>query len=376
MESRKSARGKFGARVGRHRWLALSIGLVGALVLAEILARLYVAWSGLVVAESDESNWPRSFTDHTAAYVETYSMVEGGMRYTCGKATAETPYRLAIVGDSFAYGAGVPDCADFPSLVNIARPDVVVSNFGRPGAGFDEYLEITEEKVCGAQFDGVLLLICGNDFLGVQDGLLERAASYSRLAGLASALMERTSPDNFAKQFLTKLGLAGPLPPGTPLPLTYRQMTVEPSGGGRRVLVKLLEDLSISREFALHTSEPPDDLLESNLELLDKLMDRTRGCTRDIWVAVVPNGATYSAQQREFIASFGGILPPEGKPSIIEQKVRAVAEECGVNFIETDSSFAPEADEAYYVSDFHWTVAGHRIMAGRVLNALAKLPRL
>ena len=359
----------------RFWWLALPLGLGAAAALAEILARIYVAWSGIVVVQNDDSQWPRSFTDHTAAYVQTYSMVEGGTRLTCGKSADSAPYRLAVIGDSFAYGAGVPDCSDFSSLVNVALPAVGVRNLGRPGAGIDEYLAMTEKRVCKADFDGVLLLICGNDFLDADKGFIKRAAPFSRLAGLSSALVDRAAPNHWALRFMSKLGLVGPRPPGTPLALTYEQITVPSPQGGQRLLVKLLDDLSISREFALHVSLPPKEFLERNLALFEKLLARARECSRDVYVAVVPNGAAYSEKQREFISANQGMLPPLGEPSLVEEKVRELSVAYGAHFIETDASFAPEADEAYYANDIHWTAVGHRIMAGRLLNALATRPQ-
>jgi hypothetical protein len=89
----------------------------------------------------------------------------------------------------------------------------------------------------------------------------------------------------------------------------------------------------------------------------------------------VPNGAAYSEKQREFISANQGMLPPLGEPSLVEEKVRELSVAYGAHFIETDASFAPEADEAYYANDIHWTAVGHRIMAGRLLNALATRPQ-
>ncbi len=356
----------------RGWWIAFSLGLVASVVLAEGLAYVYISTSGIIVPLKEGCDFQGDFRDYTAAYTHTYTLVENSERLTCGKTEGETNYRLAVLGDSFGYGVGVADCQDFSSLVNQQLPTVEVRNVSQAAAGMEQYLSITEERICGGGFDGVFLVLCGNDFLDSPESLLMHWSKHSNVAGLAYSLMGRPPPNTWAIRFLAGLGIVEAPAPGTPLNLTWWQKTVQPVRGNRRLLVTLLDDLSTSREFALHLSEPPADRSARNIELFHDLLSRAEECSTDIWVAVVPNGAAYSVPQREFIASYGGVLPPLGQPGSVGEMARKVAEEHGARFVETDRAFAPEADAAYYVNDIHWTARGHQIMAARLLDAVTE----
>jgi hypothetical protein len=356
----------------RGWWMALLFGVVLSVVLAEVLAYVYISISGVTVPLLEGREFTGEFEDHTAAYTHTYTLVAESERLVCGEEQAESPYRLAVLGDSFGYGVGVADCEDFSSIVNLGLPDVKVRNVSQVAAGMNQYLEILDDRVCGADFDGIFLLLCGNDFLDSPESLLAVMSRRSNVAGLAYTLLGRPPPNNWAVRFFARFGLVEHPAPGTPLKLTWWQKTVRPPVGDRRVLVTLLDDLSTSREFALHLSNPPLALAERNVELFNDLLDRAADCSKEVWVAVVPNGAAYSPKQREFIASFGGVLPPEGRTGLVQKLVQEAAASHGARYVETDSVFAQEADAAYYANDIHWTVRGHQIMAGRVFQALTE----
>ncbi len=352
-------------------WLALLLGLVFSGVLAEGIAATYIRLSGITVPIADDYDFAGQFQDHNASYHLVYRLEGANERFVCGNQLQENPYRFAVLGDSFAFGAGVPDCQDFSSIVNLSLPGVEIQNVSQVGAGFDQYLEILEERVCDQGFDGLFLLLFGDDFLDSPESLLSSMARHSNVAGLALNVLGRPSPNHWAVRYLADLGLVDPPPPGTPLNLTWRQTTVQPyRGRGRRLRVTLLADLSESRECGLHLSTPPQERLDRNTVLLHELLHRASSCSQEVWVAVVPNGAAYSHKMREFILSFGGMLPPEGLPGVVEKIVREATAEHGARFVETTRAFAPEADDAYYVKDVHWTPRGHQIMAGLLMRAL------
>jgi hypothetical protein len=363
-------------RFALSRWVALSLGAVASLAVAELLAYAYISWSGVVVAQKAGFEWKGNFTDYTAAYVHTYTMQKNGERPVCGQKPATPSYKLVVLGDSFGFGAGVADCHEFPSLVNIQQSSLMVRNASQVGGGMEDYIAIMEERVCGEGFDGLFLMLCGNDFLFPPASLLNRLSKYSSLAGLTNSVVRRMPKDNPFIRFLSRTGIVKIPPPGKPLAFTHRQMTVPSEDGKRRLLIPLLNDLSPTRDFARLLSNPPPDLAAKNLKLLHKLLARARECSKDVWVAVVPNAAAFPGKQRDFIASFGGTLPPVGESSLVEKMVRETAQEYGAHFVETDTTFAPEVDSAYYANDIHWTSRGHQIMAGLVLNELAKLPQL
>jgi hypothetical protein len=352
--------------------MALLFGLVLSVVLAEVLAYVYISISGVTVPLLEGREFTGKFEDHTAAYTHSYTLVADNERLVCSKDGADPSYHLAVLGDSFGYGVGVADCEDFSSIVNLALPDVKVRNVSQAAAGIDQYLEILDDRVCDAGFDGIFILLCGNDFLDSPESLLAVMSRRSNVAGLAYTLLGRPPPNNWAVRFLARFGLVEHPAPGTPLRLTWWQKTIQPPEGDRRVLVTLLDDLSTSREFAMHLSNPPRELADRNIELFHELLDRASECSKEVWVAVVPNGAAYSPKQREFVASFGGVLPPEGRTGLVQKLVREAAASHGARYVETDSAFAPEADAAYYANDIHWTARGHQIMAGRVLQALTE----
>lgn len=356
--------------LARSRGGALCLGLIVSVVLAEIVAYAYICWSGTLVPAADDSELPGSFTDYSASYVETYTLVEKGRRLVCGDAPEGEAYRLAIIGDSFGFGAGVSDCQDFPSLVNRSLPQVEVMNASRPAAGFEGYLTVADEEVCGQGFDGILLLVCGNDFGESSEEPLREIARYSNLASLVFARVSRLPTNHLASKLFRSVGLLSPPPPGTPLNIPPQYRTEQIPGTDRRAMVGILEDLAKSREIAVYMSNPPAELAARNRVRLEELVDRALECSDDVWVAVVPNGAAYSSKQRQYISSWGGHLPPEGEAGQVVEIVRQVTLEKGARFIETDTAFAPEADSAYYVRDVHWTSRGHQIMARQLVEAL------
>ncbi len=350
------------------RLLLLVLGLTVALVLAEVVTRGYLRWFRPDFGDSAPA---RQFTDSTASFTITYTFAEGGTRQPCRVPPKEDPYNLAVIGDSFAFGVGVPDCRDFPSLVNAAQRHVAVYNLGKPAAGMTDYQEVTDERLCRGRVDGTLLLLFGNDFLEGPSGLLKRGHKHARLAWLMNMRLAMNPPGETASAILAALRLIDQPIPGTPLALEADQLNVEPPDGGLRLRVSLANDLAQSKEYVHYLSFPPPDLAATNLAHLNKLLARLKECSGDVWVAVVPNGAILSGKQRAYVAELGGDLPPLDTPEEILTMVREAALANGAQFLETNAAFAAEADLAYYVDDVHWTPRGHEIMAGVVINALA-----
>ena len=73
-------------------------------------------------------------------------------------------YRIAVVGDSFTYGNGIPDNARFSDLLQSKLPShVEVLNFGRPGANTPEHRQLVQSLLTEVQPDFILLQWYVND---------------------------------------------------------------------------------------------------------------------------------------------------------------------------------------------------------------------
>lgn len=74
-------------------------------------------------------------------------------------------YRVAVMGDSFTYGNGVPEAERFSNLVGAALADrgIEVLNFGFPGNNWPEHVATLERRVLRLRPDFVLLQWGTND---------------------------------------------------------------------------------------------------------------------------------------------------------------------------------------------------------------------
>ncbi len=74
-------------------------------------------------------------------------------------------YRVAVMGDSFTYGNGVPEDLRFSNLVGAAVHDrgIEVLNFGYPGNNWPEHVKTLERRVLRLRPDYVLLQWGTND---------------------------------------------------------------------------------------------------------------------------------------------------------------------------------------------------------------------
>ena len=88
--------------------------------------------------------------------------------YRGGEFDEVTPagtYRVAVMGDSFTYGNGVPEDRRFSNLVGAAVHDrgIEVLNFGYPGNNWPEHVKTLERRVLRLRPDYVLLQWGTND---------------------------------------------------------------------------------------------------------------------------------------------------------------------------------------------------------------------
>src|SRR5262245_22968809 len=147
-----------GAIVGRVRWLkrlGLACGAVAAALLAgEGVLRL----AGRTPASF---LYTGSLRDRQSGWDVTYG-VDGDRRRVTAPARAGTAKRVAVLGDSFAFGQGVPDLQDFTSRLNARLDAWRLDNLGVVGAGLHEYQVVARDLV-DHRYSGVLVVFYGND---------------------------------------------------------------------------------------------------------------------------------------------------------------------------------------------------------------------
>ena len=105
---------------------------------------------------------------------------------------AKTPgkYRIAVVGDSFAFGQGIEEPERFSNLVEgFLGPSYEVFNFGRPGNNMPEHLDVLAQALA-VQPNFVLLQLYVNDF---ETPEMERPQYYPLLPRTLDAKMQAAS---------------------------------------------------------------------------------------------------------------------------------------------------------------------------------------
>lgn len=80
----------------------------------------------------------RSFTWTFNNETHTYTANSQGFRSTTDFHAGDSRLKLAFVGDSFTFGAGVSDDEPFPALLGADSRDRAAWNFGMPGFGVDQ----------------------------------------------------------------------------------------------------------------------------------------------------------------------------------------------------------------------------------------------
>lgn len=99
-------------------------------------------------------------------------------------------YRIAVVGDSFAFGQGIEESERFSNLVEgFLGPSYEVFNFGRPGNNMPEHLDVLAQALA-SQPDFVLLQLYVNDF---ETPDMERPQYYPLLPRTIDAKMQAAS---------------------------------------------------------------------------------------------------------------------------------------------------------------------------------------
>src|SRR5262249_169225 len=81
-----------------------------------------------------------SLRDRQTGYNVGTGVTDANLRVTCGTPRdGNRRRRVAVIGDSFVFGQGIPDCQDMVSNLQRLIPDAVFVNYGNIGVGIDIY---------------------------------------------------------------------------------------------------------------------------------------------------------------------------------------------------------------------------------------------
>jgi hypothetical protein len=248
--------------------------------------------------------------------VDAHGLRDGGARPAPGAV------RVALVGDSFAWGLGVPPDATFAHALELRRPDVDVLNLGVVGYGLDQAVLRLERDGAALRPDVVVLL--GTSTL---------------------ALRARHAFVNYAKPWFTLqdgLVLHG-VPVPSPDALRARELRVPATWQVGRIVAERVE----------RWRHPPADAAP----VVDALLDRWRA---DVAASgAVPVLVTVPTPN-EHGAGAGG-----------EAYARWCSAHRGTCFDGWPTLLARSADGAdLQEATTHWNVAGHAVVAEVVEAAL------
>lgn len=325
--------------------VALLLGLLLALGVGEVAVRIVEGPPAWFLFSG-------SFRDRRIGFDVEYHVTDALRRVTCdprGEAANGRP-RIAVIGDSFVFGQGVPDCHDFVSLLDGRQDAVRFENFGVIGSSPLHYRLVARDMVDGS-YDGALLVFYGNDFPRYGErSPFGVVADHSSLFALIRKAKRRYQVDDRMREIeKTRLDpsrvavfnnvasmIQGPMP-------AYARRCVDPDA----------EEIA---EFAAH--------FEAILAALERSVPREQ-----IVVTMVPQGSVVSHGLRRFIAELGGELAPFGRRGAAYEAVERLATEHGLRFIDTFDEILAHGDEAYWHDDFHWNEIGHERMADLVARA-------
>lgn len=286
-----------------------------------------------------------------------------GMRWKEVDGASADRSRIAVVGDSFAFGlwadrvegalVGVLD-----SLLNSGKFEVL--NFGVPGYGFQDIaLQIEEEVLPLRPRHIVLMFYGGNDFLDTYLGTGRYMASASGTLRLDQENLARKVPSEFlserwsfresvlekARVFsLTRHVLKGLLP-----------------GGGRNLMRR--PDGQVDRSYSSNIfwssrRYPPfaDAAVSLSLRTLEKILEVCSQNQIDLVIVSVP-----SVEQVHFPSLF-----EKGYDVGLPQKyIQEFAGRHGIAYLDLLEPFSDyvrqTGKDLYYLEDGHWNNEGHRV---------------
>jgi hypothetical protein len=291
-----------------------------------------------------------SFRDHQTDWDVTYGVTGENLRVTCGQ-PQDARRKFAVIGDSFVFGQGIPDCQDLTSRLGALVPDAKFVNFGIIGVGIETY-QLVARDLLGPGFSDVIVLFYGNDI----SEIVEHRSFFGTLADSSStfALIRRTKRA-FAVRGLLEAATAG-----------------ADTGAGSATFNNIKSILSEDRAYFSDVADPGEHKLQLfGRQFSTLIAELATDVSRDrLWIAAVPEAVTVSGQVRDFVRSLGGTLPPFGVPGSGYEAIKALSRQEGVRFIDLFPAFLAGGSGDYFPHDLHWSPEGQRLAAQLIAEAI------
>ncbi len=257
-------------------------------------------------------------------------------------------FRIAVLGDSFTFGAGIEDDQLYTAQLEALLKGVEVLNFGLSGTATDQQLLILRRDVLEYRPDMVLVMLCRNDF----DGIL-------------------TDTQFFYPKPFFELGEGGELMlRNVPVPRVSRATRLRHWLRGRSGLFSMIDSVMAPR--ARGEGPNTDEKIMSS----EKLMRRLLLAMRDESEAA---GAGFALA---LVASTGHVYTAgiDSLESRRREMLRSLAEKEGFLFIDLIPEFRNAAREAspgswrrlHFQKDQHWNLAGHALAARILADSLLR----
>lgn len=287
----------------------------------------------------------------------TYSVMPNGARLVCDSTAAPTARRdVFFVGDSFTFGMGVEDLKDFVGLVSCEYPELRFHNFGSIGRGLNYYHMAIEDRMPGAT-KVLFITLFENDVVldrnlfarDIKDWLYRRSLLASLLHHAKVKFQKSLRPYH-----RNSVAEAGP-----EARYNSPRSVFSSNPASLRPVVSLSEAEKLA--FAARLGR----LLGAALEKTPDL---------EIYMTLIPEATTVSEQHQRYYRSVGAtVLPPLGKPSPAYQ---VASEVCGghdaCRFIDIFEEMRAAGAALYFPRDFHLNERGHRYLADKVSEILAR----
>jgi lysophospholipase L1-like esterase len=288
-----------------------------------------------------------SFRDRQTDWDVTYGVTGENLRVTCGQAQ-NARRKFAVIGDSFVFGQGIPDCQDLTSRLGALVPDAKFVNFGIIGVGIETY-QLVARDLLGPNFTDVIVLFYGNDI----SEIVEHKSFFGTLADSLStfALIRRIKRGHAVQAALAEA----------------------PAGGADAPPVNNIRSvIANDRDYFLKVAEPGDARLQLfRQQFLLLIVGLERYVPRErIWIAVAPEATTVSDPVRRFVESLGGPLPSFGVPGSGYEQIKALARREGLGFVDLFPNFLATGNLDYFPHDLHWSPAGHQLAAKVIADAI------
>ena len=85
-------------------------------------------------------------------------------------------YRVLILGDSIAFGPGIPEQKTFVGVLRSAKPDWAIFNTAVIGYDLNDYLNVSKTLLKTQRYQLAILVLCLNDISWVSAELLDAAS--------------------------------------------------------------------------------------------------------------------------------------------------------------------------------------------------------